>query len=160
MDTENPKKGNRWMRVLLVVSLGVNLLVAGMVAGAYFGGGSEKRSGANGLRNSWVGPYGRALSKEDRAEMRKSFEGRKPWFDERRGRMRGFGNEMANAVRAEPFDPAVVNDILQRQRSLQSAIQAEGQSMLVDRLTAMTAEQRAAFAENLEKGLRRGKRRQ
>lgn len=160
MDDNQPKQGKPWTRILLVVSLGINLLIAGAVVGAYVTGGGERRAGNDGPRDNWAGPYGRALSKEDRAEMRKSFEGRRSWFRDTRRQMRGFGTEMAAAVRAEPFDPSVVKDILDRQRAVQSSVHGEGQALLIERLTDMSPDQRAAFAEKLEKGLRRNKARQ
>ncbi|MDA8747638.1 periplasmic heavy metal sensor [Litoreibacter sp.] len=159
MSEDKAKSGRRWTRILLVISLGVNLLVLGMFAGAQFAGNPERSTGAKrGHSKLPIGPYGRAFSKEDRAELRKMFDARKPWFEQSRRQMRGFGQEMAEAVRSESFDAALISDILQRQSTVLSAFQAEGQNLLVDRITAMTPDQRAAFADRLEKGLKHGKR--
>lgn len=158
MSNDNAKSGNRGMRLLLAASLGVNLLVAGIFAGAHFSGKPERSGAQRDHRSLPLGPYGRAFSKEDRAELRKAFGGRKDWFAKSRSQMRAFGQEMVTAMRAEPFDAGAVEDILNRQGALQTQFQTEGRTLLVDRITAMTADQRAAFAEKLEKGLKRGKR--
>lgn len=158
MSEEKPKPGPSKTRILLIVSLAANLLVAGVVAGAFFSGGPEKRGPGRGYSNLPLGPYGRAFSKEDRADLRAAFEARKPWFDKSRRQMRGFGKEMAAAMRAEPFDAAAITDILARQSAVWGEIQAEGQKLFVERVSAMTPDQRAAFADKLEKGMNRGKR--
>lgn len=156
---DKPKSRTSKTRILLIVSLAANLLVAGVIAGAYFSDGPEKRAAVRGHSSLPLGPYGRAFSKEDRADLRKAFEARKPWFDKSRRQMRGFGKEMATAMRADPFDAAEISDILARQSAVWSEIQAEGQKLFVERVRAMTPDQRAAFADKLEKGMSRGKRR-
>lgn len=149
-----------WARILLVASLALNLLVAGIVAGAVLSGGGKDRGGERRAERSLpIGPYSRAFSKDDRAELRRAFEERKPWFDDRRDAMRGFAQELAQVVRAAPFDPAALRDVLDRQSALQSAIRSEGHSILTERLTAMTDAQRQTFADRIERGLRRGKKR-
>lgn len=158
MSEEKSKSGSSKTRILLIVSLGVNLLVAGIVAGAFLSGGSEKRGATREHMNLPLGPYGRAFSKEDRAELRAAFEARRPWFEKSRRQMRGFGKEMAAAVRADPFEATVITDILARQSAVWGAFQAEGQKLFVERVSAMTPEQRSVFADKLEKGMNRGKR--
>ncbi len=158
VDDKNTKKALPWMRILLVASLAANLLIVGVVAGAMWSGGPKTVKRDPGGRGIVAGPYGRAFSKEDRAEIRRSFEERKPWFDETRRKMRGFGQEIATAVRVEPFDGDAIRAILVRQREIQNALQDEGQNLMLERVEAMTPEQRAAFADRLEKALRGGKR--
>ncbi len=73
--------------------------------------------------------------------------------------MRAFGQQLAEAVRAEPFDADVVRAILTEQRALQLSMQEAGSQIMVDRLEQMSPEARAAFAERLESGIKRFKQR-
>ena len=74
-DTPNPApKPRNWLRIVLVVSLGVNLLIAGAFIGSSFSEKSGREKNSSTLAP--VGPYGRAFSKEDRQALRQSFEAR------------------------------------------------------------------------------------
>lgn len=150
-----------WTRIALVVSLGVNLLVVGAVAGALLSGGPDPRGTAERRAEKGlpIGPYGRAFSQQDRAELRRAFEARKPLFEQSRRDMRAVAGEIANIVRADPFDPAALKAAFGQQSTLQQAVRAEGQTLLIERLTNMSAAERQAFAEKLEAGLKRGRRR-
>lgn len=151
-----PKPRN-WLRILLVVSLGANLLIAGAFIGSSFSGKSGRER--NPSAQMPVGPYGRAFSKEDRQALRQSFEARRDTFRENRTQMRAFGQQLAEAVRAEPFDGDVVRAILTEQRVLQLSMQEAGSEIMVERLEQMAPEARAAFAERLESGIKRFKQR-
>jgi uncharacterized membrane protein len=107
------------------------------------------------MQGSFVGPYGRALSKEDRGAIRQALIARRPSLREKRGEMRRIIGDLAEALRAEPFDPQAVSAILDRQREVQFRLQDTGREVLIERLTEMTPEARAAFADNLEKGMKR-----
>lgn len=146
-----------WTRVLLVVSLALNLLVAGAVAGAFLSGGKDRGGDRRAESRLPMGPYARAFPKEDRAELRRAFEARKPWFDEQRTALRGAAEELVQVLRAEPFDPVALRAVLARQTEKQTEIRAEGQKIFAERLVAMTNAQRQRFADRVEKGLRRGK---
>ena len=148
-------------RILLVASLALNLLVVGLVAGSWLSGGDGKGKGneRHAEHSLRLGPYARAFSKEERAELRRAFEARKPWFNERRQAMRNFAKELVVVVRTAPFDPDALAELLERQNVLQTAVRAEGQTILAERLTAMTDAQRKSFADRIEQGLKRGSKR-
>ncbi|MEM9583404.1 MAG: periplasmic heavy metal sensor [Pseudomonadota bacterium] len=158
MTETTPKPTPRWMRLLLVLSLGANLLVIGAFLGAKLSGGAPSGKAERGAHQMSLGPYGRALSKEDRAALRAAFSDRRPWFKQSRQQMREIGRELVAAMRMTPFDLAVVEQLLSKQSEMQSAFQAEGRGLLLERIEAMTPDQRAAFAEKLEKGLNKGRR--
>ncbi len=159
--TEQPTKSRApWKTILLVISLGLNLLVVGIVAGAFLSGGGSGKGGFSRVASHIMplGPYGRALSKEDRAEVRRALEGRKSWFKKTRGDMREAGQDMVAAMRREPFQIEDVSMILGRQADVQSSFQAEGRRLLLERISAMSEDQRREFAQNLEEGLNRRRR--
>ncbi|MEM6594992.1 MAG: periplasmic heavy metal sensor [Pseudomonadota bacterium] len=154
-DTPPPaSKPRNWLRLLLFASLSVNLLIAGAFIGSSFAG-KDRKGERNLAAQVPMGPYGRAFSKEDRQALRQSFEARRDTFRENRAQMRAYGEELAAAVRATPFDADAVRDILTQQRGLQLSMQEAGSDIMIERLEQMSPEARAAFAERLEKGIRR-----
>lgn len=162
-DKDVKAKTPRWIRVLLVVSLGLNLAVLGAVLGAQVSDRSgERRAGGSGPRTAerfvegqLIGPYARAFSKEDRAALRRGVMARGDTLREMRQDMRAIGSEIVTALRATPFDGEAVRAALSKQRQVQITLQDEGQDILIEQLTSMTPEARARFADNLEKGLNR-----
>jgi uncharacterized membrane protein len=155
-DVKSKRMG--WARVLLVASLGLNLAVIGAFVGAHFADRGPRGEESFG-RGLLIGPYARAFSKEDRADLRRSFVARAGTLRDLRQQMRASGAEIAAALRATPFDAEAVRAALNTQRDVQIALQDEGQNILIEQLTAMTPQARARFADNLERGLKRGPRR-
>lgn len=160
MSEKTAKSGRPWTRILLVVSLGLNLAVAGVFLGARLSDDPPRKSDARASQDMSIGPYGRALSQEGRTAMREAFAARRSEFRKSRQQMRALGRDLIIAMQSEPFDLSAVEDILTQQGALQSAFQMEGRSLLLEHIGTMTSEQRAAFADRLEKGLDRGKRRE
>lgn len=155
--TDETKKKLPWLKVVLAVSLGLNLLIAGAVVGAKMSGFRSDRVDDKGERLGFsVGPYGRALTKEDRREMRKAFVKRAPELRQDRRAMRGFGQDLVAALRQQPFDGDAITTILTKQLELAGDMQAVGKDVLAERISAMTPEARLAFADRLEMMLKRG----
>lgn len=149
----------RWSKIVLVASLGLNLIIVGLVAGAWLNG--PKRGDTDGARPSWVsGPFGRALSKEDRRVMGEAFRNdpeARQRIGSRRGQMRQIGIEIAEALRAEPFEPRALEGLFEKQALLGAEMTQTGQRVLLERIKSMTPEQRAGFADRLEAGMKRGR---
>lgn len=157
-DAENtPKRAApRWVKAALVVSLAVNLAVAGMVAGAVLRhgpwGGTRPHSMATERPGS---AYVRALSREDRRAIWRAMHAeRKPETRARRAeRMRADFDAMLRALRAKPYDPQQVQEIMTRQMQAGLARQKLGQRFMQDRLARMTPQERAAYADRLQEVL-------
>ncbi len=144
----------RWMRVLLVMSLALNLLVVGAAAGFAIKGGPKMRGGPPG----GMGAMHRALSQEERSELKKqmirNFRGR---TDEREA----FRQEMTGLVtllRAEEFDAAAAADRMTRVRALFDDRVAAAQTLLIAYWGEMSPEDRVAYADRLEQELQRRRR--
>jgi uncharacterized membrane protein len=156
------KKPFKWSKLVLVTSLGLNLVVVGLVAGAWVNG--PKRGDRGGAAPaSWdAGPFGRALSRQDRRMMgdvfRKDPEVRER-LGQRRGEMRRIGFEIAGVLRTDPFDPLALEALFAKQAQLGVDLQQIGRGALLDRITAMTPEDRLDFADRLEEGMKRRPRR-
>lgn len=144
--------GRGW-KVLLTVSLSVNLLVIGLVLGAVirhdrgFGGPPSIRDGGN-------SPLGRALSQEDRDAMRselRAYAKDKPGHRPER-KFREFKAEMLGVLRVEPFDVTALQSVFDKFQQVQQSQQELGEQVLLARIAGMSPADRAAFADRLEKG--------
>lgn len=151
MDT--PKRRWPWMRIALVTSVAVNLAIAGVVVGALLGGGRD--GGAPRPSALGLGPFAEALSDEDRRAIMQDFRQEAGSFRENRAALRADFNRLLAALRADPYDPGTVRQIIDAQdRKLGERLDL-GRRLLVDRLDAMTPEARAAYATRLEDSLQR-----
>lgn len=132
------RKG-RWMPIVLAVSLAVNLGVGAMVAGAAWRHSGER----DGARGGEGGPvYMQALPPEARRALRAQLR------DLRRGGPSVA--QMADVLRAEPFDPAAAARVLEEGRATRRAGLEAGDAAWVVQITAMSAEARRATADRLE----------
>lgn len=159
MALDGTKKGPRWMRLLLAVSLAINLLVAGLVLGAVLraGGlhGAERAEGPPpSLRSLGLTPFYMALDPEDRHKLRDEARARSGSFRESREALRARFAAMLAALKAEPFDAGALRDIARQQREAGMRWQALGDDILMARIAAMSPAERAAYADRLEKSFR------
>ncbi|MEQ8895754.1 MAG: periplasmic heavy metal sensor [Roseovarius sp.] len=158
MRDEATGKARGWVKILLVVSLGLNLLVAGVVAGSFLSGGKWHHKGAPRLE-TMGGPLTRALSDEDRRaigmKIRQSYKDGTFSRDRHREEFDG----LISDLKATPFDPAAVEARLERIQGLFHERLSLGQGLLIERLTEMDDATRAAYADRLvERRERRHKR--
>lgn len=146
-------KAGRGLRIALAVSVALNLLVAGLVAGAVLrDGGPRERM----LRDLDFGPFTEALSPEERDALRRDFVARAGGLRDMRAAMQGDLAALLAALRAEPFDMAAARSVLEGQQQRVQSRLILGQDLLLERLAAMPPEARARFADRLEQRLRRG----
>ncbi len=144
------RRGLRW---LLMVSLGLNLLVAVWWWVAWYPG----PWGGGGRLSNWRwGPFARALAPEDRRAIAQDLLDRADLRDLRRTERQADMTALAAALRAEPFDREAVAALMQAQRDKVRTLEAEVEAALLDRLVAMTAEERSGFADRIEAEASRG----
>ena len=152
--TRTPPRSGRGLRIAFAVSLALNLAVAGLVAGAFLRDGPP-----HGGRDFGMGPLSEALSRDDRRAMRAAFLDRYPGLRADRGAMREDVQVLLGTLRADPFDPMALDDALAAIARRNGELLATGQELLAARIKAMDPDDRAAFADRLEKKLpRAGKR--
>ena len=152
--TDAPPASPRWMRILLVVSLALNLLIAGAVVGMVLRGGPSPV----GVRDVGIGPFAAALSPEDRAALRRDFIARTTESGTSRRDRREAMRALLAALRAEPFDPGALRAVLSRVSDRMSGRLDLGLSLIEGRIATMADADRQAFADRLERELRRGRR--
>ncbi|APO87104.1 periplasmic heavy metal sensor [Marivivens sp. JLT3646] len=154
MTTDIPKSRMRLgLRILLIASLALNVMIVGVVAGGIMKGRSP---GPFGGFDMTIGPFAEALGDDDRrairAELRDRRDIRPPRYEDRIAAMEGF----LDSVRAENFDPSAIEAMFAEQRARASNAMEAGQQALLNRITAMDNDERARFAERLERELRHG----
>lgn len=149
-DPVTPSRGSsRLMRIVLVLSLALNLAVVGIVAGVAVSGrlgGPAPRSVDFGL-----GPVSQALDPAERRAIRQALrrEGALRNLD-----LRARAEAMIAALRADPFDRAALELLLDEQAARIGQLQGAAQEAFLDQIAAMTPERRAAFAERLMEAFR------
>lgn len=159
--TPDTPKARRWLMPVLFVSLAVNLLIAGLVAGAFLSPDGPRKSGdenQRAIRGVLGEPFFRALPKDERRAMVRDITGNREQFREGRDALRERVEKFLAALRAESFDRAEAKRLLGELRAAATRRQDLGEDLLLNRLDAMTAEERAAYADALEaqlKGLKR-----
>lgn len=155
-DIQTPARRPGWLRWLLLVSLALNLLVAGVVVGHLFGDGPDRRVPR---ADQMGGPLTFALSKEDRREIGKSL--RREYREGRpsRSQIAADYRSVIDTLRADPFDRARLEEVFARQLTSATSRIAIGQRLLLERIEGMDTADRRAFADRLEEGLERHKRR-
>ncbi|NUB46306.1 periplasmic heavy metal sensor [Fertoebacter nigrum] len=144
----------RWMRLALALSVALNLGVAGVVGGSLLHD-ARKEPRPVPVRDLGFGPFSEALSPEDRAALRRAFMAEAPDFRDAWRQMRGEFGAVLDALRAEPFEPAALAVVLDRQSVRTGEMLSLGQRLLFDRVAEMTPEARLAFADRLEQSLSR-----
>ncbi len=143
---EKQKRRRGWILVALTLSLALNLAVVAAIMGAAWrhrddGRGGGARGGAG------HAPYIHALPREDRQAVRQTMH-------RRSGGHAGFV-EMLEALRREPFDPRAAQAVLDAQRADIMTRQEAARRVWLDRVGAMSAAERSAYADRLEEVLER-----
>jgi len=147
------------MRVALALSLGLNLLVAGTVAGSFLGARPGPPRPPDDIGRGMIGPYGRAFSDEDKAALRSAIREELPQLRENRAAVRKLFDELQQALRAEPYDHARVTAIVEAQHQRLNDQVTRMRGVMLDRLAGMTHDERVGFADRLAAELRHGPRR-
>lgn len=150
--TQKPVGMRRRTKVLLAASLGLNLLVVGAVGGMVFNGGPKH--GPKGGKDAAYGPYTRALSHDDRKAIGKALREEVGGFKENLPKIRASFAALKEALSADVYDRDLVHKLVKEQEAIGQKRHQVGQRLLLERLDAMTSEQRHEFAERL---VRRGR---
>jgi uncharacterized membrane protein len=157
-DTSAPRKADgRWMKILLVASLALNLLVAGALIGAVLGHDrDERRERSEVPREFMRSPFLGALEGDDRRAVGRELMRDEGSLRENRAELRGRFERLLAAIRAEPFDRAAIEAILDEQRAAGARRLELAEAAVLTRLSAMSPAARAAYADRLDRSLRRG----
>ncbi|AHD10374.1 periplasmic heavy metal sensor [Phaeobacter gallaeciensis] len=152
-ETRTSKPGRR-LRWLLMASLALNLAVVGVVAGAAWRFNDHKRGA--GMPPPVGALLFRDLDAETRRGLRNTAEGEHGSY---KGRRRAEGGKVVELLRASPFDATALGGMLEAQATRRHEFQRSVQAAWLDQIVAMTADERAAYADQLEQRIQHPKRR-
>lgn len=153
-----PRKTRRLVKVILTLSLTLNLLILGLVVGAHVREGQDARRFTPPdraiARDMGFGPFIGAFPRENRREMALALRERAgPFLDNRQALVEEM-QTILTSLRKEPFDAVELNGLLAAQADRMRARAAVGREVLVEQIGMMTPRERARFADALERGLR------
>ncbi len=136
-----------WKKMLLIVSLGLNILVISALAGSVFKmrGGDRHLDGA-----SVQGAMIRALPEDQRRQLGQRIRKNGEHFKAQRGQSRALRAALKEAIAAQPFDGEALHQVFERQKGLRSAFSERGDALWIELITSMTDEERATFSENIQ----------
>ncbi len=149
-----PKSG-MGLKILLAVSLALNLAVVGTVAGAMLRGHDDHRPPPFAVRDFSFGPFTEALTRDQRRAMLRDFASKGPGLHDMRAQMRGDLDAVLASLRASPFDPAAFQAAVVRQGEGIAARTDAARTALVTLIVGMSETERAEFAARLENALTR-----
>lgn len=150
-DTSTSAKSPLWMRITLFVSLALNLLVVGLVAGFFISGGPDKR--ADRAPRDIGSVFMRALDPEDRRALRRDFVS--DLASQGRDREAVFTDlrTSLDVLRASPFDAIAFRQAIADHSTRRSQREEIGRRALAARIADMTDAERSAYADRIEDGL-------
>lgn len=137
-----------WVRILLFLSLALNLAVFGVVAGAIM-----KRHAPPGMappRDGATALYLRALPDDQRAAFDEGMRREGGRFRIDRATLRAEINATLDVLRADPFDAEAFSQRIADQRRTLSERVSSGDRLLMERLVAMSPDERRAYADRLQ----------
>ena len=144
-NSTNPKRRNLW-KILFSVSLALNLLIVGVLGGAFMRKG--KGPTANHLPSGFL--YMRALDFKDKRALRKeilrSNDGRKLVKD----RNHDSFNSAVVILKTHPFDRAAFENLLDEQAKHAKLRQSAARTAVFNHIENMTKEERLTYAQRLK----------
>ncbi|WP_424941751.1 periplasmic heavy metal sensor [Aliiroseovarius crassostreae] len=154
IQTPQPPKSRKWVKLVFALSLTLNLLVVGMVVGAKVAGGHDHGFNPRGpdggmIRDLGFGPLASALPRKDRRAIGKAFRAERGSFTDHRAAIRRDFVAMMTVLQTEPFDAGALQDLMQAQKARISETGDTLQQLVIERISLMTPEERKEFAEKV-----------
>lgn len=158
--TQTPPTGTpRAMKIVLGLSLGLNLAIAGLVLGGVIlhkipNDGDRIGPSERIIALRSLGPLAGALSRDEARGLINQIGGRAALMEARRGITAG-NRQIETALRSDPFLPDAMMGALAQQRGHLTELQNSGHRALVDLIADMPRERRMELADALAKRSRR-----
>lgn len=146
-----PWHKTRGTQIALALSVTLNLVVAGIVAGAVLRGPPDHGPKD---REFSFGPFSQAMTPEQRRDLRQQILKASPDLRQTKQEMRDDLGRVVAALRAKPFDAKVFADLMEAQHTRLAEQIAIGSKALSSFLMAMDDAQRLEFADRLEQRLK------
>jgi uncharacterized membrane protein len=152
--SDQMKTPRKWTKVLLIVSFALNACFIGLIIGVKLTQDGMRPQRAPSAQGSL---YLRALSHEDRralGQVMRNYHTR----EMRQMDRAGYENALV-LLRATPFDPEALEDLMEHQTEASEERLEYAREALIAHLAAMSNAKRAKFADALEHALERGPKR-
>lgn len=140
-----PKRRPEWKTVLLVVSLGLNLLIFGAAVGFFLRGGIPPNPLADAEMRFAYG----ALSAEAKKTVRAKFRAERSELRRKGRELQAAFREVQASLRADPFSDARFASALAERRRLFIALAERGHMILTNVVAELPPSERAKLAERL-----------
>lgn len=144
------QKSSRILKLVLLVSLGINLAIGGLALGVWAFDKPRRPPSPDA-----VAFLSFALPKEHRDALREQLVSRRAELRANRAAINQLRGQMIDALAAEPFDLAAIEDILQQQRARFLALGELAHSALLERIEMLTPEERGEYVQSLKRQQRR-----
>ena len=147
--SEHAQNLSRRFRIILGISLALNLLVGGIIVGAFVFG--DHRGHAPRMTHM-IGPLSHALSEEDRDAVGRKLRHTYKAQGERKVGKKAYRKEiraLADVLMADSFDAAQAQQHLEKMNTLLSGRIVRGRQVLLEQFAEMTPEARQAYAKRL-----------
>lgn len=156
---EKSRKG-RGLKWALGLSLALNLIIVGFVAGAIwrFTGPEAPHRQWRGDTTSYGTPFVRALPREAKRAMYRQIREDAKSLPSRADR-RALYQDVLSELRADTFDRAAIEGLFAQQAETAQAVLKQAQSGWIDIVSQMDPDERRAVATRLEEALNRGPKR-
>ena len=141
---QKPVGMRRRTKILLGVSLGLNMLMIGAAGGMFFHNDRPDH-----IRDAAYGPYTRALSHEDRKAIGTALREEAGSFRQNLPKIRASYAALKTALTADVYDSDLVHRLITEQQALGLKRYKIGERLLLERLDAMSQQERRDFAERL-----------
>lgn len=161
-DAPVPAPSGQRTKWLLIASLGLNLLIAGAVAGAMFmhRGGPHGRWGI-GPQDFGLMGFARSLPPERRDMVREELKGLRGALKPMRQEIRAAREEAANLLAADPFDRNALKAALVKVGTAEQSMRGTSVDRLLGVIDRFTPAERqslsAAWKKKMERGPKRDK---
>ncbi|MCB1522086.1 MAG: periplasmic heavy metal sensor [Hyphomicrobiaceae bacterium] len=133
---------SRWMKIGLLVSLMLNMLFVGAMAGRMWHGGYGKFGDR---RGSGMVEFYSALAEPRRKQIQDMLDEDRRELRPLRDNVRALRREARDIVTREPFDPAALREAIARAGEASERLRAQRTNDFVEAMSKMTAEERRLF---------------
>ncbi len=147
--TDPKTTSTKWKNWLLIGSLALNLAIIGLLAGLWLRGPGDNR-GKPPPQADLLRELVRAVPKDHRGELRRDLGSKQQEMRAFRTTMKNRRNELVQVLVDPQFDISQVVAIFDDHRLILSRITSGGHEIIIRRIEAMTAQERAVFAQNIQ----------
>ncbi|MCK4862410.1 MAG: periplasmic heavy metal sensor [Rhodobacteraceae bacterium] len=145
--TPQVKGTPRWIKVALIVSVAVNLGIAGVIGGAVLRAPEIHRNNLEAPEG--VAMLARAMPAAHQRELREDLRDRRGDLQPDREELRSLRDRFVVALRAEPFDLDAVNAVFADQRVMLSNLTAAGHDSVIEQIEKMSLRDREMYIRRL-----------